>query len=94
MIIFKTNLTEKLIARVKLNLRKSEALSNGKSEPVQISYGPIEINREKYEIFVDGEKKFFLERNLKFYIFGKQSWKSFWKGNFVKRDLGFRCFCG
>ncbi|MBK7230405.1 MAG: response regulator transcription factor [Ignavibacteriales bacterium] len=60
---------KKLIARVKLNLRKSEALSNGKSEPVQISYGPIEINREKYEIFVDGEKKVFPRKEFEVLYF-------------------------
>lgn len=50
---------KKLIARVKSNLRKVEVFSQQISEPKQISYGPIEINKEKYEVFIEGEKKIF-----------------------------------
>jgi two-component system alkaline phosphatase synthesis response regulator PhoP len=50
---------KKLIARVRSNLRKVEMLSLQKSEPMEIKFGPIEINKEKYEVFIDGEKKIF-----------------------------------
>lgn len=50
---------KKLIARVKSNLRKVEIFSQHLSEPKQITYGPIEIDREKYEVFIEGEKKIF-----------------------------------
>lgn len=50
---------KKLIARVKSNLRKVEIFSQHLSEPKQIKYGPIEIDKEKYEVFIEGEKKIF-----------------------------------
>lgn len=50
---------KKLIARVRSNLRKVEMLSLQKSEPMEIKFGPIEINKEKHEVFIDGEKKIF-----------------------------------
>lgn len=50
----------KLIARVKSNLRKVELFSyREKQLPVQIKYGPIELNKEKYEVKIDGELKNF-----------------------------------
>lgn len=49
----------KLIARVKSNLRKAEGYIQKKSEPIKITYGPIEINKETYEVFIDSEKKVF-----------------------------------
>ncbi len=55
---------KKLIARVRSNLRKVEMLSLQKSEPMEIKFGPIEINKEKYEVFIDGEKKIFPRREF------------------------------
>jgi two-component system, OmpR family, alkaline phosphatase synthesis response regulator PhoP len=49
----------KLIARVKSNLRNAELSIPPKTEPVQIKYGPIEINKQKYEVFISGIKKVF-----------------------------------
>jgi len=48
---------KKLIARVKSNLRKTEGATSLKAGPIKITYGPIDIDKEKYEVFIDGEKK-------------------------------------
>ena len=60
---------KKLIARVKSNLRKSEIIKSHKNEPIQIKYGPIDIDREKYEIFIDGEKKVFPRKEFEVLYF-------------------------
>ncbi len=57
---------KKLIARVKSNLRKFEI---AKSEPAKIKYGPIEIDKEKYEIFIEGEKKIFPRKEFEVLYF-------------------------
>lgn len=49
----------KLIARVKSNLRKVEAFNQERQLPTIIHYGPIEINKEKFEVKIDGEQKNF-----------------------------------
>ncbi len=46
---------KKLVARVKANLRKSDFSSDKKEVNQIIKYGPIEINRDSYMVFVDGE---------------------------------------
>jgi two-component system alkaline phosphatase synthesis response regulator PhoP len=60
---------KKLIARVKSNLRKSEILSGIKTDPIRIKYGPIDINKEKYEVFIDGEKKIFPRKEFEVLYF-------------------------
>ncbi|MFZ2324021.1 MAG: response regulator transcription factor [Ignavibacteriaceae bacterium] len=60
---------KKLIARVKSNLRKTESLLSHKTEPLKIKYGPIEIDREKYEVFIDGEKKVFPRKEFEVLYF-------------------------
>ncbi len=59
----------KLIARVKSNLRKAESIAPKKSEPIKINYGPIEIDKEKYEVFIDGEKKVFPRKEFEVLYF-------------------------
>jgi len=59
----------KLIARVKSNLRKAESFAQKISEPIKIKYGPIDINKEKYEIFIDGEKKIFPRKEFEVLYF-------------------------
>ncbi|MFZ1518309.1 MAG: response regulator transcription factor [Ignavibacteriaceae bacterium] len=50
----------KLIARVKSNLRKVETFNHQDTQlPVIISYGPIEINKDKFEVKIDGVLKIF-----------------------------------
>lgn len=50
---------KKLVARVNSNLRKYEDASVGTSGPVKIKIGPLDIDKEKYVITVDGNKKVF-----------------------------------
>ncbi len=59
----------KLIARVKSNLRKAEGYITKKSEPIKIKYGPIDINKEKYEVFIDSEKKVFPRKEFEVLYF-------------------------
>lgn len=60
---------KKLIARVKSNLRKSEKIYSAKSEPINIKYGPIDIDKEKYEVHIDGEKKIFPRKEFEVLYF-------------------------
>jgi two-component system, OmpR family, alkaline phosphatase synthesis response regulator PhoP len=50
---------KKLVARVNSNLRKYEDSSSAAHEPVKIKIGPLEIDKEKYVISVDGNKRIF-----------------------------------
>ncbi len=59
----------KLIARVKSNLRKAEGFVNKKPELIKIKYGPIEIDKEKYEVFIDSEKKVFPRKEFEVLYF-------------------------
>ncbi len=59
----------KLIARVKSNLRKAESSNLKKSGPINVKYGPIDINKEKYEVFIDGEKKVFPRKEFEVLYF-------------------------
>lgn len=61
--------SNKLIARVKLNLRKSIAVLADKTEPAKLTYGPIEIDKDKYEISIDGEKKVFPRKEFELLFF-------------------------
>jgi two-component system alkaline phosphatase synthesis response regulator PhoP len=49
----------KLIARVKANLRTSEKSSDVKDTPAKITIGPLQIDKDKYEISIDGKMKIF-----------------------------------
>lgn len=59
----------KLIARVKSNLRKVESYRNEEKLPVLIQYGPIEINKEKFEVKIDGETKIFPRKEFEVLYF-------------------------
>lgn len=59
----------KLIARVKSNLRNAEIINFRKSEPIRIKYGPIDINKEKYEVFINGDKKIFPRKEFEILYF-------------------------
>lgn len=53
---------KKLVARVKANLRKSESQTSDSAaigENPVIKIGPLEINRDKYEVLLDGENIIF-----------------------------------
>lgn len=60
---------KKLIARVKSNLRKSEAFESIEKKPIKIHYGPINIDKEKYEVFIDGEKRVFPRKEFEVLYF-------------------------
>ncbi|MFO7446976.1 MAG: response regulator transcription factor [Ignavibacteriaceae bacterium] len=47
---------KKLVARVKTNLRKTEQ-PEVKSDPVRIKIGPLDIDRDKYVVHIDGQEK-------------------------------------
>jgi len=59
----------KLVARVKSNLRKAESSNLKKSGPIKVKFGPIDINKEKYEVFIDGEKKVFPRKEFEVLYF-------------------------
>lgn len=60
---------KKLIARVKSNLRKAESFNIGKTGPAKIKHGPIDINKEKYEVYIEGEKKIFPRKEFEVLYF-------------------------
>jgi len=49
----------KLIARVKANLRGSDKTSGSKIVPQKVKIGPLQIDKDKYEISIDGKLKVF-----------------------------------
>lgn len=53
----------KIIARVKSNLRKAEAGPGGQEGQV-LKIGPLEIDREKYQILIDGEVTVFPKKEF------------------------------
>lgn len=55
--------TKKLIARVKSNLRKISDVPESDSED-QIAFGPIEIDRVRYTIKIEGEKVVFPKKEF------------------------------
>lgn len=56
---------KKLIARVKSNLRKTEAGQNfTKESNVLISVGPLVIDKEKYTVKIDGQEIFFPKKEF------------------------------
>jgi len=59
----------KLITRVKSNLRNAEIINFRKSEPIRIKFGPIDINKEKYEVFINGDKKNFPRKEFEILYF-------------------------
>jgi two-component system alkaline phosphatase synthesis response regulator PhoP len=79
----------KLIARVKSNLRKAESFNLKQSGPIKIKYGPIEINKEKYEVFIDGEKKVFPRKEFEvLYFFVNSPGKVFGREVLLKEVWG------
>ena len=60
---------KKLIARVKSNLRNAEIISSWNTYPAIVKHGPIEIIKERYEVFIDGEKKIFPKKEFEVLYF-------------------------
>mgnify|MGYP003411844164 CR=1 FL=1 len=59
----------KLIARIRSNLRKAEGIATKIVEPIRIKYGPIDIDKEKYEVFIDGDKNYFPKKEFEVLYF-------------------------
>lgn len=60
----------KLIARVKSNLRKIESINRQEIDiPNLVSYGPIEINKEKFEVKIEHESKIFPRKEFEVLFF-------------------------
>lgn len=82
--------SNKLIARVKLNLRKSDIVLTDKNEPARILLGPIEIDKEKYEVSIDGEKKVFPRKEFELlYFLVNNAGKVFSRESLLKEIWGF-----
>ncbi|MDO8551001.1 MAG: response regulator transcription factor [Ignavibacteria bacterium] len=62
----------KLIARVKANLRSSDK-PNERTAPLKIKIGPLQIDKDKYEITIDGKLKIFPRKEFEilFYLANK-----------------------
>lgn len=60
---------KKLVARVNSNLRKFEDAAISSAGPVKIKIGPLDIDKEKYVISVDGEKKVFPRKEFELLYF-------------------------
>lgn len=60
---------KKLVARVNSNLRKFEDGSIPAAGPVNIKIGPLDIDKEKYVIRVNGEKKIFPRKEFELLYF-------------------------
>ncbi|GJQ63276.1 MAG: DNA-binding response regulator [Melioribacteraceae bacterium] len=54
---------KKIVARVKSNLRKAEAIA-GETGNIVLKAGPLEIDREKYQILIDGEVTVFPKKEF------------------------------
>lgn len=59
----------KLVARVKSNLQKVDRINNTAPVLKIIKIGPIEINKEKYEVLIDGEFKIFPKKEFEVLYF-------------------------
>lgn len=85
--------SNKLIARVKLNLRKSITTIPQKIVQEKIVYGPIEIDKEKYEISIDGEKKVFPRKEFELlYYLVKNAGKVFSREALLREIWGFNVY--
>ncbi len=60
---------KKLIARIKLNLRKSSQLEKKSKEAEPLKIGPLEIDIEKFAIKVDNKLKFFPRKEFQLLYF-------------------------
>ncbi len=82
--------SNKLIARVKSNLRKTEIKFSDKPEPAKIIYGPIEIDKDKYEIIIDGEKKIFPRKEFELlYFLANNAGKVYSRESLLREIWGF-----
>ena len=80
----------KLIARIRSNLRKAEGIATKIVEPIRIKYGPIDIDKEKYEVFIDGDKNYFPKKEFEvLYFLVNNPGKVFGRDVLLKEIWGF-----
>lgn len=60
---------KKLLARVKVNLKKAEAGTKKQKLPDELTFGPIEIDRKSFTVFVDGEQVYFPRKEFEILFF-------------------------
>lgn len=60
---------KKLLARVKANLKKTEAGTKKQKLPDEIIFGPIEIDRKSFTVLVDGEQVYFPRKEFEILFF-------------------------
>jgi two-component system alkaline phosphatase synthesis response regulator PhoP len=78
---------KKLIARVNSNLRKN--FKDEKSFPVKIQTGPLEIDREKYVVHVDGDETVFPRKEFELlYFLANNPGKVFSRDNLLRTVWG------
>ncbi len=80
----------KLIARVKSNLRKAEKITPKMQEPIKLQYGPVVIDKGTYEVFIDNEKKVFPKKEFEvLYFLVNNPGKVFGRDVLLKEIWGF-----
>lgn len=60
---------KKLLARVKANLNKTEAGTKKQKLPDDLTFGPIEIDRKSFTVFVDGQQVYFPRKEFEILFF-------------------------
>ncbi|MDP4175572.1 MAG: response regulator transcription factor [Bacteroidota bacterium] len=85
---------KKLVARVKANLRKLETiLPEDKNNSQKFSIGPLEIDRGKYEIMIDGQIVIFPRKEFEIlYFLASQPGKVFSREIILKEIWGMDIF--
>lgn len=85
---------KKLVARVKANLRKLETiLPDDKNNSQKLSIGPLEIDRGKYEIMIDGQIVIFPRKEFEIlYFLASQPGKVFSREVILKEIWGMDIF--
>ncbi len=80
---------KKLIARVKSNLRKSDAGDSAKTEPSKITIGPLVIDRHTYTVHIDGEERIFPRKEFEvLYFLANNPGRVFSRENLLKDIWG------
>lgn len=78
---------KKLIARVNSNLRKN--FKDEKNFPVKIQTGPLEIDREKYVVLIDGSETIFPRKEFELlYFLANNPGKVFSRDNLLRTVWG------
>ncbi len=60
---------KKLLARVKINLKKTEDRGPKQKYPIKINYGPLVIDKETFKVFVDNVEIYFPRKEFEILYF-------------------------